>query len=445
MSEPVQPHLLDSRRAWLMLGVATVIYTVAIVHRTSFGVAGLVAADRFNAPATIVSLFVVVQLLTYAFMQVPAGLLADRYGSRLVIGTGALIMGLGQFSLAFAEAVPSAVVARILIGAGDAMTFTCVVKMMPAWFSNKRVPLLVQSLTMVGQLGQILTAVPFAVFLRARGWTPAFTVLAVIGLFASTFAWTMLRNRADGQPIRTKVDDQPGFVHTVREVWRNPGTRLGFYLHALAGYPPLVFVMMWGYPFLEQGVGLNAAQISTLFSIMVIGGIVAGGVVGWLTPRHPLRLSNFSLTVAGINTAALALVLVWPRPPYWVLVLWMLALSTCASGSNIGLELARTRNLTSRIGTATGVVIMGAFTFAVTSMWIVGLVLDLFGGYSMNAFRAAFATEFVLLGLALFGVYRTRPKVRAAMAAAGVIVPSWPDAIGARLERRRQERGDQAG
>lgn len=432
---------LDSRRAWLMFGLATAVYSVAVLQRSSFGVAGLVAAERFSAPASIVSLFVVVQLLTYAFMQVPAGLMADRYGSRLVIGTGAMVMALGQFSLAHAEGVTSAVIARILVGAGDALTFTCVVKMLPAWFSSTRVPLLVQSVTMIGQSGQLLSAIPFALLLRRQGWTPAFQVLAAAGVGAGVVAWLALRNCPDGQPVRPPTQDDVGFLQTVREVWRNPGTRLGYFLHAIAGYPPLAFAMMWGYPFLEQGVGLRTAQISVLFTVLVVGGLASGFLVGWLTPRHPLRLSNFALSVAGLNVAALALVLAWPRPPYWVLLVWVLAMSSSPAGSNIGLELARTRNLTSRIGAATGVVIMGAFTFGVASMWLIGLVLDLVGDYSMTAWRLAFSTQFLLSALALLGVYRQRRKVRAVMAEAGVVVPPWPEAIGREVRRRRGRSG----
>ena len=140
-----------------MWGLGVIAYMVAVMQRTSFGVASVLATERFSAGASLVSLFVVVQLLTYALMQVPVGLPADRFGTRVVVGSGALLMCLGQLDLAFSTSLVSAIVARILVGAGDAMTFTAVLRMLPAWFSPGRIPVLNQLTGMVGQGGQLLS------------------------------------------------------------------------------------------------------------------------------------------------------------------------------------------------------------------------------------------------------------------------------------------------
>ncbi|WP_040438026.1 MFS transporter [Aestuariimicrobium kwangyangense] len=432
-------HAFDTRRSWSVYLLAVVVYISAIWQRSSFGVAGVVATERFHVLASVLSLFVVVQLLTYAAMQVPAGLLADRFGSRVVIGSGAAIMALGQLSLANSTSLVPAVAARVLIGMGDAMTFTSVIRLLPFWFSARRVPMLVQLTSMFGQVGQLISTIPFAAFLRQRGWTPAFTLLAVVSLVAAATSWSLLRNRPDGQRVHSHVDGDFSFIDTARQVWRNPATKLGFLLHAVAGFPGLVFAMMWGYPYLDRGVGLGAGETSLLFALLVVTGMVCGPLIGWLAPRHPLRLSNFSLTVAAANVVALGVVLSFERPPLWALVLWMVALSANAAGSNIGIEVARTRNLASRIGTATGVVIMGAFVFGVAGMLLFGVVLDLAGGYTPAAFRVAWSTQLVLFAIGFVGVYALRPKVRRLNAAEGRVVPPWPDAL-AREWRRWRER-----
>lgn len=405
-------HAKDSRLSWLVYGAALLAYVSAIWQRSSFGVAGFAAAERFGVMATVLSMFVVVQLLTYAVMQVPAGLLADRFGSRIVIGTGALVMALGQLSLAHASELVPAIIARVLIGTGDAMTFTSVIKLLPFWFAASRVPMLVQLTSMFGQAGQLLSTIPFAAFLRSRGWTPAFTLLAVVSLAAMVLAWGVVRNRPDGRAVHASSEAAFNFVDTAREVWRTPATRLGFFLHATAGFPGLVFAMMWGYPYLEGAVGLSPEVISGLFLLFVLAGLMFGPLVGWLTPRHPTRLSFISLTVAVVNVVVLALVLAFERPPLWALVVWMVALSANAAGSNIGIEVARTQNEPARMGTAAGVVIMGAFIFGVTGMALFGLALDLAGGYSARNFRLAWATQFILFGLGFVGVWVARARVR---------------------------------
>ena len=135
---PPQGTGVESPRAWLMWVLGLSAYAVAVMQRTSLGVASLQATERFSAGASLVSLFVVVQLLTYAGMQVPVGVLADRFGTRVVVGSGAVLMCLGQLDMAFSTTVVSAIVSRLLVGAGDAMTLGAVLRLLPAWFRPQR-------------------------------------------------------------------------------------------------------------------------------------------------------------------------------------------------------------------------------------------------------------------------------------------------------------------
>ena len=78
---------MDSKRAWLVWGIGVFAYLTAITHRTSFGVAGLVATERFDATASALSAFTVIQLVVYAVLQIPVGVLVDRFGPRIMIAT----------------------------------------------------------------------------------------------------------------------------------------------------------------------------------------------------------------------------------------------------------------------------------------------------------------------------------------------------------------------
>ena len=71
------------------------IYVLAVFHRSSLGVAGLVATERFDISATQLATFTMLQLLVYAGMQVPVGLLIDRFGSRSVLLGGLVMMTAG--------------------------------------------------------------------------------------------------------------------------------------------------------------------------------------------------------------------------------------------------------------------------------------------------------------------------------------------------------------
>src|SRR5699024_11178866 len=141
MTTPAAPApALGGARAYVVWIAAVTAYAIAVLQRTTMGVAGLEATERFGASATIVSTFVVLQLAVYALSQIPAGLLLDRYGSRVTLVAGALLMGTGQLLMAQTETVGVAMAARIVLGAGDALTFSSAIRLVPAWFPAQRVP-----------------------------------------------------------------------------------------------------------------------------------------------------------------------------------------------------------------------------------------------------------------------------------------------------------------
>ncbi|MDT5401194.1 MAG: hypothetical protein QOK33_4425, partial [Mycobacterium sp.] len=107
-------------RAWIVWTTGLLAYIVAVLDRTTLGVSGLNAAERFGASPSVLSTFVVLQVVVYAAAQVPAGVLLDRYGSRVLIVAGAGLMAAGQLALALTTSLPLAIGARAVVGLGDA-------------------------------------------------------------------------------------------------------------------------------------------------------------------------------------------------------------------------------------------------------------------------------------------------------------------------------------
>ena len=165
-------HVVACRRADPVRVVLT--YILTVMQRTSLGVAGLDAARRFGITPGVLAAFVFIQVTVYIAAQTPAGLLIDRFGPRVMLVVSGVFLTTGQLVLASATALPQAVLARILVGLGDAIVFVAVLGLVPRWFAARRVPLITQLTTILGQFGQILSAVPFLVL---HGY-----VLAIHGL-----------------------------------------------------------------------------------------------------------------------------------------------------------------------------------------------------------------------------------------------------------------------
>ena len=420
-------------RSWLVWGIAVAAYTIGVLQRTSLGVAGLDAAARFEISAGLLGTFAVVQLLVYAAMQIPVGAMVDRVGPRTMVVSGALLMALGQASLALAHSFPTAILARVLVGAGDAMTFISVLRLIASWFPARQVPVLTQVTGLVGQGGQILSVIPLAALLHGAGWTPAFLSAASLSVLAALLVLGVVRDSPDGTAPSGEAPSWAQIRHDLVSAWQHPGTRLGLWTHFTTQFSGTVFVMLWGYPFLISAEGLTRASAGALFTVMVLSGMVAGPVIGVLVSRHPLRRSwlVLGIVVAAMLVWTVVLSLSTPAPT-WLLVVLVLVLSVCGPGSMIGFDYARTFNPPNRFGMATGIVNVGGFFASLVTILLIGLVLDLAGQgetYTLSGFRVAMSVQYLVWAVGLVGFLRTRHRVRARMSAEGTQVPLMRDVL----------------
>jgi len=412
---------------WVVWSVALAAYIVGVMHRTSFGVAGLDAAQRFHAGPAALSGFVVLQLLVYAALQVPVGLLLDRFGGRTLVAVGALTMATGQLVLALATTLPLAVTARVLIGTGDALTFISVLSVVTAWFPPRRVPVMSQLTGLVGQLGQVLSALPLAALLHGPGWTTAFLCAAGLGVFVGLAVLVVVRDRPPGAPPPPPAASPREVLRGLRTSWFEPGTRLGLWTHLGTQFCGTVFGLLWGVPYLVAGQGMTAGQASALLTLLVVVGILAGPLFGEFAARHPMRRSLLVLTVIAGHALVWAAVLLVPPPaPRWLLVVLVIVIGTGGPGSMIGFDFARTFNPRSRQGAAVGIVNVGGFVASLLVAWAIGVVLSRAGGYTPEAFRAAWTVQYAVWAFAVVAVLGSRRLARRKLAAEGVVIlPIW--------------------
>ncbi|MFC3505735.1 nitrate/nitrite transporter [Micromonospora krabiensis] len=414
---------IPRRCALLVWGVAMSAYVAAVFHRSSLGVTGVDAAHRFDINASALATFSVAQLAVYAAMQVPVGMLIDRFGSRRLLAAGGLLMVAGQLCFALATDVRLAVAARVLVGLGDAMTFISVLRLVTFWFPGRANPLVVQLTGTLGQLGAILGAVPLVALLHHTGWTPAFLVAAAFGATAVLLVLVAVRDTPHADALAGPPPRLADVRGQLAAAWVQPGTRLGLWTHFVTQFSGSVFALLWGYPFLVQGQGLTPTAAASLLTLMTVAGLLVGPVLAHLCARHPFRRSVLVFTVVAATAGTWAVVLAWPGPaPRWLLVTLVLVLAVNGPASIIGFDYARTFNPAHRIGSATGIVNVGGFVASIVLVLAVGLVLDLAtpagrGTPDLAAFRWAFAVQYALWALGAVQVLRYRNAARRALAA----------------------------
>ena len=424
------------------------------MQRTSLGVSGVEAAHRFDVSASALSSLAVVQLIVYAALQIPTGVLLDRVGPKVLIAAGAILMVAGQATLALAPSIDIAILGRILVGAGDAVTFISVIRLLASWFRGRILPQVSQWTGNIGQLGQVLSAIPLSFLLHRYGWDRTFLSAAALSLVAAVLVVVLLSN---GRPTIRLADaaspdhtaSWPTALRQLRESLARPGTQLGFWSHFVTQSSGTVFSLLWGFPLLTAGLGYPPSTASALLSLIVLAGVVAGPVLGILTARFPMRRSNLVIGIVVMIGVTWSTVLLWPgHPPFWLVITLVVVLGIGGPGSLIGFDFARTFNPMRSLGSANGVVNVGGFLASFVMMYLIGLVLDLENTarlakgvatdvFGWDSFRIALLVQYLVIGTGMVFLVRARSRTRTRLHAdEGIeVAPLWVSLV--RSWRRR--------
>jgi MFS family permease len=406
-----------------MWAVAVAAYFMACFQRSTLSVSGLAATKRFGLQPSELATIGVVQLVVYAGMQMPVGAVLNRFGARRLLLTGALTMAASQLLFALAPDYPAALVARVLLGGGDAMTFISVLRVVAQRFPARLNPLLVQLTGLVGQLGGVAAAIPLLRALHALGWTPAFLSAAALSLAAACGVALIVREPAGSHSAEALGDVVRDARKGLRAAWSSYGTRLGLWTHFTTGFSSTAFVLLWGFPFLVEGEHRSSTTAGALITVLTFASIALAPVIGQLTARFQAHRSWLVLGVVVSSATAWTVVLLWPGPaPLPVLVALVLVVGANGPGSLIGFDYARTFNEPERRSSAAGIVNVGAFVAAVLTILAVGIILGLAGpGHGhppdLHAFRLAWMAQYPIWAIGTYQVVRNRARCRQAFPA----------------------------
>lgn len=417
-----EPAPYGGRRATVVWLTAVAVYFLAVFHRSSLGVAGLAAARRFEISASELSTFTVLQLLVYAAMQVPVGVLLDRYGPQRLLVTGALLMTVAQLGFALTGSFAGAVAARVLVGTGDAMVFISVLRLIAAWFPPMRSPVLTAWTALLGQAGALVAAVPLAESLAAFGWTATFVASAAVGLLLGLLVVAIVRDVPPGFPSARSAKDIRTVGRDLVLSWRDPGTRLGLWSHFTAQFAANTMGLLWGYPFFVEGENTGRTAAGLLLSLLVLTMMLGGPLIGGFIARNPWQRSTVVLGIVAAMMVTWTAVLLWPGDaPLWLLMPMVVATGLGGPGSMVGFDVARTFTPASRLGAATGIVNVGGFLASLLVVLAVGVVLDAVTpgsgtDYSSSSYSLALSVQYVGWLLGGVQILRYRVKARAHLA-----------------------------
>jgi MFS family permease len=346
----------------------------------------------------------------YAGMQIPVGVLLDRFGPRRLMTLAALVCAGGCVLSATGTSLGVASTGRFLIGASAAFSLVGSMAVAGQWFQPARFALFSGLSMAMGMAGGVFGQAPLRLAVEATDWRFVTLALASGGLALAAAAWATVRDRWRGSGGLGRALSGLGTVLADRQSW----------LVALAGLgtsvPLLAFASLWGVPFLETAYRLPSAQAAVLTSVIFVGWGVGAPVIGWLSDRIGRRKPPL---IAGLllETAALAVLVYVPGQPVPVLGGLCFLVGFFGSSQIVCFALAKENHPAALSGTAIGFVNAMVTGAGALFQPLVGLLLDLaWTGetaagarlYAPETYRLAFASLIAscLLGLLCLAAVR---------------------------------------
>jgi MFS family permease len=412
------------RLSWTIWGLGAMFYVIGFYQRVAPGVMTVELMSDFGLSAAALGNMSAFYFYSYVAMQIPTGLLADHWGPRRLLTSGAAIASLGTFVFALAPDVWWANFGRLMIGGSVAVAFVGMLKLAAHWFPSRQYALASGMALFCGVMGAVFAGVPLRLLIDTFGWRPVMIVSAIVTGIVAVGIWWLVRDDpkdkgyATHALIHADADRQipSNVLAGIREVFRYRNTWLLYLVPGAVVGSVLTFAGLWGVPYLTTHYGMEkttaAAVCSALLVAWAVGGPVFGGLSDHLGHRKPLYALGCLVLLLGWGV-----ILLLPTLPVWLLVLLLILVGFFSGNMIIGFAFAKESAPGYLAGTATGVVNMGVMMGPMLLQPAVGWMLDrhwqgaLDNGvriYSLEAYRSGFGLMLIWLALALLLILFTR-------------------------------------
>jgi MFS family permease len=401
----------ESGYRWVVFGTVLFAYFLIVSQRTAPGLITDQLMKDFHVSASTIGLMIGIQFLAYAGLQIPVGLLSDRYGPNRFLIIGTLLNGLGSLLYSLAPNEYVLIFSRFLVGTGDAAIFVNLVLILSQWFKAKEFVSLLGVVAMVASLGSLSATVPFSLWISFAGWRLPFLSIGIILVVSAFLLFTVLISRPkrifkdDSKAMKSPIKDRESVWIILRRMFSTRQAWATFLCHFGVVGTYVGFIGSWGVPYGIDVFGLSRSEASQLIMYGLFGAIIGGPLISWITSR----LDSIKKIYTLIHLIALfswsGLFLAGVKPPFIMIVVLLFIIGFGNGASSLTFAVVRESFPMEQVGVVSGFANMGGFLSAVLLPGVFGNVLDLYPQHSINVgYHYGFIIPVLFSLMGLFGV-----------------------------------------
>ncbi|MDQ1144234.1 sugar phosphate permease [Bacillus sp. SORGH_AS 510] len=380
----------NSRYRWVVFATVLFAYGLIVSQRTAPGLISDQLMKDFSLTASTIGLLTSIQFFAYAGLQIPIGILSDRFGPNFFLVIGALLNGIGTLIYSVAPNEYALLFARFLAGIGDATIWVNLVLILSQWFKVNEFVRLLGFAGMTGSLGFLLATVPYSAWIAEAGWrTPFFTTGVVLVLAGLLLYYVLVRKpkqlfkNEDKKVVKPKKEREKTLV-LLRRIFSDRQAWATFLCHFGVVGTYVGFIGSWAVPYGMHVYGMSRSGSSQLIMIGLVGALLGAPLTSWISSRvdsikRPYIVVHLLVLISWISFLVLN-----GKPSYPMLVLIFFVIGYGNGASALTFAVVRKSFDIKVVGVVSGVANTGGFLSAVLLPGIFGKVLDHFHSSPVN-------------------------------------------------------------
>ena len=327
---------------WIFWGVAAAFYLYEFFARVAPSVMSDTLEQDFNMNATELGFVMGLYYLAYAPMQLVVGIALDRFGSKKLLSSAAIIAGIGCLAFALAETTAVLGIGRIMLGVGSSFAYVGALYVATVWFPRRRLALIMGMTAALGTLGAALGQAPLEVAVQEYGWRSAMYTAAIGGLIIAIFIWLVVPKRPGWFLKLAELENEESTDNMfagLRDVVSNGQTWLVACISLLLYVPISTFGALWGDEYVATSAGVSDEQAAWAMTMLFLGFAAGGPLLGWLSDKYSTRRMPMFLG-GGLCSGSMAMLLLASVMPFWLTIFFLMLTGFFAGAQAITFALA---------------------------------------------------------------------------------------------------------
>lgn len=362
--------------AWSICGLAALFYAYEYLLRISPSAMEEPLRSHFLLTATGFGWLSAVYYYAYVPMQLPVGMLMDRFGPRRLLTVACLICVVGSLLFSRTSTIEVSAAGRFLVGLGSAFAFVGVLKLSTIWLPENRLAMVAGMTSALGTVGAMIGDNLLSKMVSQIGWQESLLYASIFGAVLVVILWFGIRDhKKDAEVGGTIHNFKVNFIDlkiilSNKQIWVN-----GFY-GCLVYLPTTVFAELWGIPYLSHAHGLTETSAAFANSLLFLGFTIGAPTMGFISDK--IKRRKLPMIVGAIVAAVLmTVILYWPNLSSTGVNVLMFCLGLFYSSQTIVFAVGRELSPQEAAGTAIATTNMIVMIGALFLQPLVGRLLDI--------------------------------------------------------------------